>query len=381
MKTRFFTLLAGSLSASLALPALAAKELKSGEFTVVKNQVEHTVGSSTSPAKAKDQLQEKSVVDTGTASLTELDFHDSSVLRLGSNTQFSFQSKERIIKLDQGTMLMNVPPGNGGITVDGGGVTGAVSGTTIMASRDEQGNFSFMVLEGEGGGKVIGKDGVPVDIIAGQMAIVRQDGQATKVVEVNVDAMRDHSPLFTGFASRLPGSERVQGTTDRQAQEVQNEITFLQSPEQQGLEPAGPGVKALAMLAGMSSTEMDNSRNILLGDATAAGQEGGGEGSGSGAGGGGASLVAFNDSSSPADARQEEAAPLVAASAPLVAASSPAPFAEGGGLGGTETAAGAEGDGDLGGTETAAGQGTAPDTQAPISPVNAPTTPGLTTPI
>ena len=376
MKTRFLTLIAGALSASLTVPVFAAKELKSGEFTVVKNQVEHSLGSSKSLAKTKDQLEEKSVVDTGAASLTELGFNDSSVLRLGSNTQFSFQSKERIIKLDKGTMLMNVPPGNGGITVDGGGVTGAVSGTTVMASRDEEGNFSFMILEGEGSGKVIGKDGVPVDLIPGQMAIVRQDGKPTKVVEVNVDAMRDYSPLYTDFSARLPGTEGVQGTTDRQANDVQNEILFLQRPQDQGLEDSGPGVRALAMLAGMSSTEMDNSRNILLGDSTAAGQEGGGEGSGSGAGGGGGSLVAFNESSSPADARQEDAAPLVAAS-------SPPSSGDGGSPGETDTAAGGDGggDGDLGSTETAAGGGGGADTQTPISPVNTSPRPGLTTPI
>jgi hypothetical protein len=357
------------------MPVLAAKELKSGEFTVVKNQVEHSLGSSKSPAKTKDQLEEKSVVDTGAASLTELGFNDSSVLRLGSNTQFSFQSKERIIKLDKGTMLMNVPPGNGGITVDGGGVTGAVSGTTVMASRDEEGNFSFMILEGEGAGKVIGKDGVAVDLIPGQMAIVRQDGKPTKVVEVNVDAMRDHSPLYTDFSARLPGSDRVQGTTDRQAVDVQNEVTFLQGPTQQGLETSGPAVRALAMLAGMSSAEIDNSRNILLGDSTAAGQPGVEGGSGSGAGGGG-SLVAFNQSSSPTDARQEDAAPLVAAS-------SPPSSGDGGGLGGTDTAAGGDGGGggDLGSTETAAGGGGGADTQTPISPVSTRPTPGLTTPI
>ena len=373
MKTRFLTLITGMLSASLAFPVLAAKELKSGEFTVVKNQVEHSLGSTKSLAKTKDQLEEKSVVDTGAASLTELGFDDSSVLRLGSNTQFSFQSKERIIKLDKGSMLMNVPPGNGGITVDGGGVTGAVSGTTVMASRDDEGNFSFMILEGEGTGKVMGKDGVAVDLIPGQMAIVRQDGKPTKVVEVNIDAMRDYSPLYTDFSARLPGTDGVQGTTDRQANDVQNEILFLQRPQDQGLEDSGPGVRALAMLAGMSSAEMDKSRNILLGDSTAAGQPGFEGGSGSGAGGGG-SLVAFNDSSSPADARQAEAEPLVAAS-------SPPSSGDGGGLGGTDTAAGGDGEGDLGSTETAAGGSGTPDTQAPISPVNVPTTPGLTTPI
>ena len=43
-----------------------------------------------------------------------------------------------------------------------------------------------MVLEGQGGGKVTGKDGVAVDLVPGQMAIVQQDGKPTKVVEVKV---------------------------------------------------------------------------------------------------------------------------------------------------------------------------------------------------
>jgi len=361
-------------SALLALPAFAAKELKSGEFTMVKNQVEHSSGSSRSLAKTKDPLEEKSVVDTGATSLTEVGFGDSSVLRLGSNTQFSFQSKERIIKLDKGTMLMNVPPGNGGITVDGGGVTGAVSGTTVMASRDEQGNFSFMILEGEGGGKVIGKDGVPVFLGAGQMAIVHQDGKPTKVVEVHIDAVRDVSPLYQDFPTNFNGAEKVLNTTQIQSDEIQNDIKLLSSLKDFDLTQSDPEGVALAMICGVGQNEMGASKNILLRPMdTAAGNEE--QGSGSGAGAGGGSLVAVSESSSPADARQEDASPLVAASSP--------PSSGDGGLGGTDTAAGTEGggEGDLGATETAAGGGGTPDTQAPIAPVNVPTTPGLTTPI
>jgi hypothetical protein len=375
MKIKLTTLLL-STSALVALPSFAAKELKSGQFTLVKNQVEHSLGSSKSPAKTKDQLEEKSVVDTGAASLTELDFDDSSVLRLGSNTQFSFQSKERIIKLDKGTMLMNVPPGNGGITVDGGGVTGAVSGTTVMASRDEQGNFSFMILEGQGGGKVTGKDGVPIFLGAGQMATVHQDGKPTKVVEVHIDAVRDVSPLFQDFPTNLNGSEKVLNTTQIQSDEIQNDIKLLSSLKDFDLTQNDPEGVALAMICGVGQNEMAASKNILLRPMdTAAGNEE--QGSGSGAGSGGGSLVAVSESSSPADARQAEAEPLVAAS------SLPS---SGDGLGGTDTAAGGDGGGDLGSTETAAGGGGSPDTQAPLSPTGVPPvtsspSPGLTTPI
>lgn len=366
MKKSFLLFLAGILSASFAF---AAKEIKSGEFTVVKNQVEHTSGTTKSPAKPKDLLEEKSVVQTGAASLTELGFSDASVLRLGSNTQFSFQAKERLIKLDGGAILMNVPPGNGGITVDGGGVTGAVSGTTLMASRDEQGNLGFMVLEGQGGGKVIGKDGVPVDIIAGQIAIARQDGKPTQVMQVSVDMLRDLSPLFADFPGPLPGSDLVQITTDAQAQDVQNEIGLLQSPKDLGMKTSDPILKALAMLAGLSSPDLVAGMKIFVGDSTAAGSEGGGgPGSSASLGIGGGSLVAFNDSAIPVDARQEAAASLLATTM-LVSS---------GGLGDESTAAG--GEGDLSGTDTAAGGGGGADTQSPLPPVVSRSTPAQTTP-
>jgi hypothetical protein len=81
-------------------------------------------------------------------------------------------------------------------------------------------------------------------------------------------------------------------------------------------------------------------------------------------------VVAAGTEAAPADARQAEAEPLVAAVAPA---------GSGDGLAGTETAAG--GEGDLGATETAAGGGGGADTQAPLAPVVTSPTPGLTTPI
>jgi len=359
MKSNIASLLAVALTLT-ALPAFAAKELKSGEFTMVKNQVEHSSGSSKSMVKTKDQIEEKSVVDTGAASLTELGFNDSSVLRLGSNTQFSFQSKERIIKLDKGTMLMNVPPGNGGITVDGGGVTGAVSGSTVMASRDEQGNFSFMILEGDGGGKVIGKDGVPIFLVAGQMATVHQDGKPTKVVEVHIDAVRDVSPLYQDFSVNLNGSNKVLVTTEFQSDEIQNDLKELSSLKDFELTQADPEGVALAMICGVGQDEMGAAKNILLRpmDTAAGKEEGGDQGS----------LVAVGGSSLPTDARQEDAGPLVAASSPP---------SSGDGSGGL-------GEGDLEATETAAG-GSGADTQAPTAPApvtgGVPTNPSQATPI
>ena len=152
---------------------LWAVELKEAEITALKNIVEHDTGEGkgAAPAHASEKIYEKSKVSTAAASMAELTFADTSITRVGSNTSFSFQSKERLVKLDKGTILINTPPGAGGATVDCGGVTAAVTGTTFMASVDGNGNKMFVLLEGAGGMKVTA-GGKTTIVRAGQAASV-----------------------------------------------------------------------------------------------------------------------------------------------------------------------------------------------------------------
>ena len=345
-----------------AQTCLAAKELKTGSFAVVKSKVEHTQGTTKSMAKEKETVDEKSVVDTGAASFTQLDFSDASVLRLGANTQFSFQSKERIIKLEGGSMIMNVPPGNGGIMIDGGGVTGAVSGTTIMASKDAQGNFSFMVLEGSGTGKVTARDGTTTEIRPGQMATLDVAGGAPKVIAVNMDSLRDISPLFSEFESAMPGNEKIQAVADLQAEDIQTDLGSLQGPAAAGLTGTSPALLALSALTGLSVNAILGSNNMFVGDAsTASGAE-----SGSGQN---STPLYVSENSAPSDSRQARAKAMVASSLPSSSVDD------------TNTAAG--GGADAAGTDTAAGGNSTPDTQQPrtLQQPQTPATPGLATPL
>lgn len=363
MKNKFNLIPLGILVAlATAQTCLAAKELKSGSFAVVKSKVEHTQGTTKSMAKEKETVDEKSVVDTGAASFTQLDFSDASVLRLGANTQFSFQSKDRIIKLEGGSMIMNVPPGNGGIMVDGGGVTGAVSGTTIMASRDAQGNFSFMVLEGSPG-KVTARDGSITEISPGQMATLDVAGGAPKVVTVNLDAMRDISPLFAEFEATMPGNEKIQTMLDLQAEDIQTELGSLQGPAGVGLNGSSPALLALSALSGLPVSTVLSSSNLLIGDAsTAAGAES--------ESGQNSTPLYVNEKSAPNDSRQASAKAIVASSLPPSSLSDTSTASGGGGA-------------DAAGTDTAAGGNSTPDTQQPrtLGQPQAQATPGLATPL
>ena len=338
-------------------------ELKSGKISRMVGTGGRISGQSPE-AKVGDLLPENTELSTGKATVTEVTFEDGSVMRLGENAKILFLSKERLVQVKQGVALFYSPEGHGGISLQGGEVTGQVSGSTVMGARDSAGNFSFFVLESSGPGAVSGPSVAPVFLGVGQMTTVRSAaGQTPEVMDVHVDAVRDISPIFQEIPTALPSDPKVLGTTEQQAFEVQTDVKLLSSLENYKLTATDPEGVALAMICKVGQDEIGAAKNILLRPMdTAAGTEAGAD-QGSG--------VVLGSFSVPVDARQNEAAAMVAASSP----------ASTGGLGATETAAGGDAGGaDPSGTDTAAGGGGATDTQTPLSPVLSPIQPAQTTP-
>ena len=114
------------------VPFVEAGDLGSTKITAVRNSVEHFDGTAKGAGDVGQSVTPGHSVSTKEQSLAELTADDKSIIRLGANSVFSYSSAERIVKLDKGTMLMHTPPGNGGATIDSGGVVGAISGTTFM---------------------------------------------------------------------------------------------------------------------------------------------------------------------------------------------------------------------------------------------------------
>jgi hypothetical protein len=245
------------------------KPLEAGAFSAVKNSVLQTDGAEKKPAQKDAKITEGNKVDTGAASCTEMTFTDSSVLRMGQNSHFSFDSKERIIKLDQGTLLMHVPPGNGGVSIEGGGVVGAVSGSTVMASNDGKGNFAFAVLESDGGaGQITNKDGSVTPLIPGQMGVVsaNRPGVSTSF-EVNVTGLMESSPLFTEFTNPIPGNEKVAAVAEKQGDAIESGAKGLDktpSADEKTARTEDPAVQAFAALTGLSPEECALAPNLVL---------------------------------------------------------------------------------------------------------------------
>lgn len=80
------------------------------------------------PAAVSDVVKASDYLLTETESRAELQFDDKSIVRVGQNTVFSFDSSSRTLSLQKGAMLFYVPPGTGG-TIKTPSLTAAITGT------------------------------------------------------------------------------------------------------------------------------------------------------------------------------------------------------------------------------------------------------------
>ncbi len=75
-------------------------------------------------------------VQTGSESRAELQFKDTSLVRVGQNSVFSFEAKSRTLSLEKGDMLFYVAPGQGTGTIKTPALTAAITGTLCKVAPD-----------------------------------------------------------------------------------------------------------------------------------------------------------------------------------------------------------------------------------------------------
>src|SRR4029077_14406157 len=105
------------LRISIALIACAgshfatAQQLQQARVTAVINDVKLLpTQAAPRPAVVNDEVKIGTAVRTGSDSRTELTFSDLTITRLGANTVFSFKPGTREVKLNNGAILVSVPP-------------------------------------------------------------------------------------------------------------------------------------------------------------------------------------------------------------------------------------------------------------------------------
>lgn len=121
--------------------AVAAVPFDSAKITRVENKV--TVGeikagqaAARRPAVVSEAVKANNFVQTGSESRAELQFKDSSLVRVGQNSVFSFEARSRTLSLQKGDMLFYVAPGQGAGTIKTPALTAAITGTLCKVAPD-----------------------------------------------------------------------------------------------------------------------------------------------------------------------------------------------------------------------------------------------------
>lgn len=160
-------------------------------------------------------IDDGSVVRTGTASKAELQFADLTLARMGSNTNFSFDAKARVMNATQGAVLFGKPSNSGAIQLKSGAISGAITGSTGFISTvpmegigkaghtrsNGKGTTTLLgMLEGKihGGARWTDSAGrehtTPFQLGPGEMIVARPDGPP-RVAQFDIPRFVKTSPL------------------------------------------------------------------------------------------------------------------------------------------------------------------------------------------
>ncbi len=215
-----------ALAALLALvlmpfPAEAAK-FKSAKIRKTINDVKVlTPSKAARPASPGETISGSSAVQTGQRSRAELQFPDESLVRLGSNSLFSFETGKRDVELEKGTILMQVPKSLGRTQVKTAAVTAAITGTTILIEYtppvlDEFGNIikpgiiKIIVIEGSLEFALNIALGRKMTLLPGEMVAMPSNAkQLPKKFTVDLNRLTKTSNLFDGGLGPLPDTQSV----------------------------------------------------------------------------------------------------------------------------------------------------------------------------
>jgi len=174
-----------------------------------------------SPARTSAIFKTPEIMQTGAASRSEMVAEDQTITRVGADTLFSFEPRERTINLRQGSILFQSPSGKGGGVIRTESATASVLGTTIIVVATRDGGFKILVLEGTA--QVTMPNGSRRIVHGGQLVVIKPG--ATQPGPVRDFLLSDEvatSRLVNGFRRRLPSWQKIQKEILTQNQEIAN---------------------------------------------------------------------------------------------------------------------------------------------------------------
>ena len=182
-------------------------------------------------AAVSDIFKMPDMLHTGSGSRAELVAADDTVTRVGANTIFSYDTENRTIDLQQGSLLFHSPHGKGGGTIRTSAVVAAVVGTTIIVTCTPDGGFKVLDLEGETEVRFL--NGMRVQHLEpGQMTFILPGGtQPSPIIVFRLDGQIKGSLLLNGFDLPLPSIGKIDAEISRQLLAILNNHVRRHRPD------------------------------------------------------------------------------------------------------------------------------------------------------
>lgn len=113
--------------------ALWAQEQAETKITAVRNQVTKSSEGTNAPTDVGHAVKPGEAVVTGEQGLVELKSTDATTVRAGEKSRVAYDPKDRTVKLDRGTVVVDTPDEGGPVKINLGGAT-----YTITTEKSDQ---------------------------------------------------------------------------------------------------------------------------------------------------------------------------------------------------------------------------------------------------
>jgi hypothetical protein len=128
--------LVGSVGLAVAQVSMDPAKITRVENRVIVGEIKEGQASAGRPAVVSDPVKANNFIKTGSESRAELQFKDTSLVRVGQNSVFSFEARSRTLSLDKGDMLFYAAPNQGVRTIKTPALTAAITGTLGKVTPD-----------------------------------------------------------------------------------------------------------------------------------------------------------------------------------------------------------------------------------------------------
>ena len=204
MFRKLFPLLAISLSGVAILPISdrvnALTPLTRGEVQQLRNLVQlMPQNKPTRKAKLLDAMIPGDGLSTGRSSLADVRFNDGSLARVGEQAVFQFSPKTRNFTLNNGTVLLLIPPGRGRTNIRTPSAAAAIRGSALFVRYDQATDTTVVGALTNSGIEVTDKDAANSQVLqAGQMMVVVK-GKFEKLYNFDLRNFYETSQIVRGL--------------------------------------------------------------------------------------------------------------------------------------------------------------------------------------